>query len=373
MTKPRTGTLAYRGRGTWRLQVVADPDPVSGEPRRISRTMNGTRAEAKAALQRFVVEATGTLAGGDCASVCDLLDQFMVTAVLSPTTSADWRSLIDRHLKPALGELPIWKVTARHCDDLYVGMRTEGIGAWRVRNAHVVLHRAFAQAVRWGWLVHNPVSAANRPPVPRTEIVPPTAEVVRRALKVAKETDPAMHCFLLVALATGARRGEICAIRWRDVDFVTRIVRISSSVSQTSATGVVVKGTKTDRPRVVSLTASSVEALRERRAELALAGDVSSAAFVFSTDLAGGHPWPPALATRRWRVLRERAGLGRVRIHDLRHFVATELLSAGVDARTVSNRLGHARTSTTFDIYWAWVPARDREAADLLEMLLQGG
>lgn len=59
-----------------------------------------------------------------------------------------------------------------------------------------------------------------------------------------------------------------------------------------------------------------------------------------------------------------------MRIHDLRHFVATELLSAGIDVRTVANRLGHARTSTTLDIYWAWVPARDRDAAAHLAFLL---
>lgn len=74
--------------------------------------------------------------------------------------------------------------------------------------------------------------------------------------------------------------------------------------------------------------------------------------------------------TRRWERLCAKAGLPHVRIHDLRHFVATELLSAGIDARTVANRLGHARTSTTLDIYWAWVPARDRDAAAHLEGII---
>ena len=74
--------------------------------------------------------------------------------------------------------------------------------------------------------------------------------------------------------------------------------------------------------------------------------------------------------TRRWERLRRRAGLEHIKLHGLRHFVATELLTAGIDIRTVANRLGHARTSTTLDIYWAWVPARDRQAADHLQRIL---
>jgi integrase len=75
--------------------------------------------------------------------------------------------------------------------------------------------------------------------------------------------------------------------------------------------------------------------------------------------------------TRRWERLRAKAGLENVKIHGLRHFVATELLTAGIDLRTVANRLGHARTSTTLDIYWAWVPAQDQAAADHLDDVLR--
>jgi integrase len=179
------------------------------------------------------------------------------------------------------------------------------------------------------------------------------------------------------ALATGARRGEVCALRWCDVDLEDRFVRISRSVSQTTSGGVIVKCTKTDRARVVSITRAATAALSQRRIEAELAAEsagcrLAPSGFVFSPDPAGQAPWPPAIATRCWKRLRDEAELGRVRLHDLRHFVATELLSAGVDPRTVSNRLGHGRTSTTSDIYWAWVPARDREAADYLDALLEG-
>ncbi len=193
MPRPRTGTISQRGQGRWRLQVTLDPDPAGAEPgakRRLSRTITGTRAEAREALQRLVVEAGCDLHGGSHATVAVLLAQTMATANLAPTTRADWESLITHHLVPALGEIPIWRLTARDCDGFYTAMAAAGVGPSRVRCAHVVLHRAFAQAVRWGWLARNPVANATRPEVPRTTINPPDAAQVRAVLARVEQDDP---------------------------------------------------------------------------------------------------------------------------------------------------------------------------------------
>jgi len=378
MSKPRIGTMTDRGAGRWRLQAAVDPDPVSGERRRLSRTVHGTRSEAKDALQRMVVDAGGGLYGGGRATLGDLLDQFLASATLGPTTGADWLSVTERHLKPALGGMPLWKLTSRDCDQLYARMKAAGLGQSRVRCAHVVLHRAVAQAVRWGWLVRNPVSNATRPPVERVTITPPGVDDIRAALAAARKADVELWCWLSVAIASGARRGEVCALRWCDVDLDKRFVRIERSVSATSSDGVVIKSTKTGKPRVVSLTSQAVDALLERRAEAAGSAsgdgrDLDESELIFATDRLGQQPWRPAMVTGRWTRLRKEIGLSHVRLHGLRHFVATELLTAGIDLRTVANRLGHARTSTTLDIYWGFVPARDRDAADHLDAVLGPG
>ena len=130
---------------------------------------------------------------------------------------------------------------------------------------------------------------------------------------------------------------------------------------------------KTGRVRLVSLTDDAVGALRShllRAHEIAstVGRSVVAEDLIFTNDGQGRQPWRPELVSRRWERLRRKAD---VRLHDLRHFVATELLSAGIDVRTVANRLGHARTSTTLDIYWAWVPARDRDAALHLQTVLR--
>ena len=367
--------MTERTPGVWRLQATSEPDVVTGRTRRLSRTVRGSTADARRALQRLVTEAGAGLQGGADLTVATLLDQFLTTATLAPTTRQDWTSLIDRHLIPGVGHIALSRLSARDCDLLYHQMALEGLGPSRVRNAHVVLHRACAQAVRWRWIARNPVADATRPAVPRSTVRPPTATEVRTLLARARATDPAFGCWLDVAAATGARRGEVCGLQWSDIDLRAPTVRIERSVAVTRSEGLIVKTTKTDRFRLVTLTRQAARSLGELRA----ASMRSAAAdgrpfdddrFVFIADPLGQRPWRPEFVTRRWERLRAQVGLVHVKVHGIRHFVATELLTAGLDLRTVANRLGHARTSTTLDIYWAWVPAQDAAAADHLDQVL---
>ena len=165
-------------------------------------------------------------------------------------------------------------------------------------------------------------------------------------------------------------------MRWSDIDLDEHTIRIERSVSATRSSGLVIKPTKTGRVRRVSITTQATDALIQHRirAEQVAADDhrfVDPADLVFTNDSTCRRPWRPELVTRRWERLRAASGMPGVRIHDIRHFVATELFTAGIDVRTVANRLGHARTSTTMDIYWGFVPARDRDAADHLQRVLE--
>ncbi|MGH9291592.1 MAG: tyrosine-type recombinase/integrase [Acidimicrobiales bacterium] len=149
-------------------------------------------------------------------------------------------------------------------------------------------------------------------------------------------------------------------------------------LSATSEATTYIKSTKTGRVRLVSLTAEAVHALREHRARAELtalgAGRMMEPVdMVFTSDPSARRPWRPELVTRRSERLRDRAGLTHVRIHDLRHFVATELLNRP-DRRPYGRQPPRARPHLDhLDIYWAWVPARDRDAAAHLEVLLGSG
>jgi integrase len=124
--------------------------------------------------------------------------------------------------------------------------------------------------------------------------------------------------------------------------------------------------------RVVAIDADLVAELKAHRVaqvEMALAAGLPKPVWVFSHD-AGVTPWRPDHVSREFRRLRDKAGVpSTVRLHDLRHFVATELLAAGVPLKVVSERLGHRQLSTTADTYGHYVPAADKEAADVMARL----
>lgn len=170
---------------------------------------------------------------------------------------------------------------------------------------------------------------------------------------------------------TGCRRGELCALRWSAIDLERGAVTIKRALGQ-AADGPYEKSTKTRQQRIVAIGPGTLAELRKRRlrAEQAAGGILDADAFVFSNDPRGQVPWQPHSVTNRFTRLRDRLALRHVRLHDLRHFCATYLLDAGLPAGAVARRLGHSRTSTTFDIYGHVVDGRDVQAAALLAELL---
>jgi integrase len=176
-------------------------------------------------------------------------------------------------------------------------------------------------------------------------------------------------------VATGARRGEVCGLRWSDVDDdMASTVTIRRSVASVAG-GTVVKETKTRAARRIAVDPETMEALAQRRnraEELAEACRMpfKSDGFVFTSDPDGSRPLHPDTITGGFQRLRQRAGLDGVRLHDLRHLHATQLLAAGVPVRTVSGRLGHANAATTLNVYGHFLEASDRQAADVIGGLL---
>jgi integrase len=170
------------------------------------------------------------------------------------------------------------------------------------------------------------------------------------------------------------RRGEVCGLRWRDVDFEAATLRVEASVVHAEV-GILEKDTKTHATRRLSVDRGTVAVLRGHRnrceARASAAGVTSAAdAFVLSDAADGRSPWRPNRLTQAFARLRSPLGLDGVRLHDLRHFQATELIAAGVDVRTVAGRLGHADASTTLRIYAAFMEPADQGAAMVVERLL---
>jgi integrase len=204
---------------------------------------------------------------------------------------------------------------------------------------------------------------------------PPEPEGVLRLIAEAEHTDPDLACFLLVAATTGARRGELCALRWSDLDKKTGALTISRSIVETQGSTLIEKDTKTHSSHRIALDSGSIAALADprdrcqRRAK-SCGARLADSAHVFSVDPDGGRPWVPNEVTKQFIRIRRAIGLDSVRLHDLRHFTATRLLSEGVPVRTVSGRLGHANAAMTLGVYAHFVEESDRDAAEKIGSLL---
>lgn len=277
-----------------------------------------------------------------------------------------------RTLPKPLLDSPVKAIRPATLVELYRRVQADH-GVHRTRNVHALISGALTYAWRMEWIPSNPARRVQPPAQPRRATTHTSSADVGKLLAVVAG-DPLLHAWLLVAAATGARRSEVLALRWSHVDLEAGQVLIEAALDPVDGH---VKSTKTHGHRPVAIGPAAVEALRRWRLAfveraLAMDGTVITDPFVFTDSFDGATPWRPDGATRRFATIRTRAGVTDVRLHDLRHHVATVLLAAGVEAKTVAARLGHTRVATTTDLYGAAMPARDQVAAALMDQALGG-
>jgi integrase len=417
--------IRKRGSGL-QVQVYAGRDPLTGRKRWISRQVPGQTKAAYRQAKKVEAELLeqvdrGEQRGSRTRTVGELVERWFAwrqqVKPISPVTVVNYRGAIDRYILPALGRAKVREVDAGTLDALYAQVRAYGgkcrvcwqrtrrgepplrageryqpqpdageqiheldcargwpLSASAVREVHTVLSGAFKQAVAWGWTGNNPAKLATPPSAGKSGVSPPNATDVARLLTAATAEDPELGLFLRLAVVLGARRGELCGLKWRDVDLDDGEVLIASSVARVAGRPLLDKDTKTHAKRRVAVGGETVELLRAhrlRQAEVALACGASLPpdAYVFSRAADAGKPISPEWISHRLQDLAVRLGV-RCRLHDLRHFMVTQLVAGGVDLRTVSGRAGHADGHMTLGTYAHFQQAQDRQAADFMDELL---
>jgi integrase len=374
------GSRRERRPGVHELRVYVGRDHRTGRPRYLSRTFRGGVRDAETALAELVAATAGKRDPAGSGTVADLLDAWLehAAADLAPTTLAEYRRIVETRLRPELGPVRLRDLSAVDLERLYGRLTADGLSPVSVRHIHALIRRALGTGVRWNWLERNVAVDAEPPRGSPRAIEPPELATVLRLIALADETDPDLATVARVALGTGARRGEICALRWNRVELELgyAAVTVDGSVSEVSGE-LERKSTKTGRSRVVAIDERTVAALlvhRSRvveRLRLCLDVDLDPAGYVFSRDPAGREPLAPSVVSDSWARLSRRAGL-RVRFHDLRHAHASYLLAAGLPVPAVAARLGHADPSTTLRTYAHALAGQDRTAADAIGELLAG-
>ena len=369
------GSLRRRGDGVWQARVYAGLDPVSGKQRYTVATIHA-KSEATAAremrrLERKVL--SGRIPRGTTAvTLGEQLDDWYANKRprLAPGTRLGYEAAIK--LCEPLWAIPLGKLTARDLDGLYAELGRQGKATSTIRKAHLMVSGALAQAVRHEMLERNVAMNAEPPPVRGKPTRPPTIEELTQLLDVA---DDDFRAFLFVALTTGARRGELTALRWRDVDLDGKVITIRQSVAE-DRQSIVMKDTKSHQVRALALddeTVATLTAHRDKCRKLAreCGTQLTGERFVFSPRPGSDTCYVPKVLSRRFTRLCERTKIEGVRLHDLRHLAGSQLVAAGVDIRTVSARLGHSRPSITLDIYTHRVQDNDRAAAEVLGQLIK--
>jgi integrase len=346
----------------------------------VIRTVHtSSKREARAVLRQLEVEVASGLVGMEDPTVAELLERWLghlEDLGRSPSTLYGYRRYAVRELVPAIGSVRLSRLTAGHLDRLYSSLRRRGLAPATIRQIHAVMRAALHQAVRWGLTARNVASLASAPSQPQREQQPPTAEEVLELIEAAESLEPMFGLFVRVVAATGMRRGEACGLRWSDVDLgAWRLVVQRSHVALPGSVGD--RPTKTRSVRTVTLDPDTVAALkaawRAARQLARFAGvddDTRRAGYVFSFDADGASAWRGDTVTARWARLRDVAGIEGVRLHDLRHWQATQLLDAGVPVPTVAARLGHADGTTTMKIYAQRTARGDEQAAAVVAAAL---
>jgi integrase len=288
-------------------------------------------------------------------------------------TYKGYRRYLDKHILPALGHVPIQKLTPQHVQAFYTRKQQEGLSAKSVNNIHGMLHKALDHAVRWGLVPRNVCDAVSLPKQARQEIQPLTQKQARQLLIAAR--GHSLEGLLTLAVTTGMRAGELLALKWQDINFDTRSLHIRHSMGYISGKGYLEFEPKTSKSRRKIVLPSFVcEALKQHRTRQ-IEGRLKAGTRWRDHDLVfcniyGDYLDPAHLRQRFHRLLKE-ANLPDIRFHDLRHSAATILLSMGVPAKVVQEILGHSQISLTMDIYSHVLPDIQQQAMDKMNDIFQ--
>jgi integrase len=377
------GFVRKRGSSyTWYFDV---PDPLTGKRRQYSRGGFRTKKQCQQALNEALSALrTGTFIEPSQRTVAGFLVEEWLPAMrpprVRPSTWLSYQRNVERHIVPALGRLPLQRVTPAQLTTFYRGLLetghrrgSGGLAPKTVRNIHGALHAALRDAVRWGYVARNVAAAADLPKGMAPEMQVWSPEQLRAFLDHVR--DDRLYAAWLLLATTGMRRGEVAGLRWVDVDLDAG--RVSPRRPRVVVNHeVLVSEPKTAKGRrSIALDPATVAALRDHgrwqlEERLAVGPGWEDSGLVFTWP--DGRPLHPERFSKWFEQHTRAAGLLRIRLHDVRHSYATAALAAGIPAKIVSERLGHANIAITMDTYSHVLPGLDEQAAGTVAQLILG-
>ncbi|MDQ6910930.1 MAG: site-specific integrase [Actinomycetota bacterium] len=361
-------------------------DPATGKERRRWHAAGSRKSEA----ERLVTELMKRKNDGEYRAPdritlgVYLTDKWLPAkrAQLRPSTFDAYRRAIKRHVVPAIGRIPLQRLSPDDLDGLYSALAQvgpdgrRGLAPKTIHSIHGILHKALADASRKGSIVRNVADLADPPKLSsakKTEMRVWDAEQLRQFLDGIHEHR--LHPAYYLAANTGMRRGEVLGLRWRDVDLDARRLSVRQAVISV-AYKVQISDVKTGSGRrTIDLDTRTIAVLRswrkrqmEERLLLGVAHEDQGLVFARHE----GTPIHPDLFSQTFNRLTAKSSLPVIRLHDLRHTHASLLLRSGVPVKVVSERLGHATPAFTMTVYQHVLPGMQAEAANTFADLVFG-
>jgi integrase len=374
------GHLRERSPGHWAI-ILEQRDAGTGIRKRKWHSFAGTKRQAQIECARLISEMKGgTYLEPSKITLAQFLDRWLehMVSQISSKSHARYGELARKNIVPLLGSVVLTQlrpalISTAYSKALTHGRRdgTGGLSPQTVTHMHRVLKQALGQAVKWELLNRNPVDAVDPPRAVRAPMQTYDLDQTAELIEVMRPTR--MLIPTLLAVLCGMRRGEVAAVRWKNVNLTAAQLAILESAEQVGSK-VRYKVPKSGKGRTLALSASLVEELRAhrlRQAEELLKVGIRLTDNTFVVAQADGTPLQPDTLTQDWFRKLADTSLPRIRFHDLRHAHATHMLSSGVHPKVASERLGHSKIGITLDLYSHVLPGMEADAAERVDVALQ--
>ena len=372
------GSIRKRPDGRWEGRYTAGRDLETGKTV-YKNVLGKTQAEVKAKLKQAIQENSevDTLKAAQytVGQWMDVWFENYAKIKVRPSSHQTYRGYIDNHIKSNIGKIQLNKLTTLELQKLYKKLlsrgrvdrieakgQPKGLSPKTVRNIHQVISSAMDFAKAQKLIAVNPTDGCALPKLEHREMKTLPVEQLASFLREAKESG--VFEMYYIELATGLRRGELLGLKWEDLDLEQCTLRVQRQVSRINGEVVEAPLKTKNSYRTISLGEDAVGILKKQKKKC---GDSE---YVFPSPT-GGPISPDSVIQMLHRVLK-RAGLPKVRFHDLRHTFATVALQNGVDIKTVSGMLGHYSAGFTLDIYAHVTTQAQREAAKTMGSVLSG-
>jgi len=362
------GAIFKRPNGKWQAQITL-------EGKRISKTFSSKKECRLWNRDMTMQKERGLSFIATKTSFQDYLIQWLedIKQSLRPTTWSQYQGVVNNHIVPILGKIKLASLSSRNIQNLYTISLNEGKGERTVVVMHAVIHRSLKMAKRQGLISINPASSVQKPKYESRIILVLDESQIHQLLSYAKTRE--LDVLIRLAVTTGMRLGEVLGLKWKDVDWPTPCIQVRRQLQRVKGMGLIFSKPKTDSgirtiligDRMLSLLGGHLDnqdLLRRKLGPRWRDNDL-----IFPSGV--GTPKEPRNLIREFKALLVQANLPNFRFHDLRHTAASLMLMSNMPLIRITRQLGHAKPSTTLDIYGHLIPGLESDSVEKIDYIVE--